>query len=201
MSPETSWTTGGWTRHRRRPGSRAPSTGAAGDGPRRRCSWHPTEVWGADWLDPLVPASHPYAAEHVRDPKGVSPCLDLSRPVRLPARSAATGSRDGSAPTGSLRTEAGPGPVYDTLLRARPGDPAVDPADILVAMLGRPDWHRRAACRGVGAAVFFPVRGGNFDLARALCAGCPVTAEKDDDGFRAGMSASKRRRLRCSTAT
>lgn len=26
-----------------------------------RFDWHPVEVWGVDWLDPLVPAGHPRA--------------------------------------------------------------------------------------------------------------------------------------------
>jgi len=100
--------------------------------------------------------------------------------------------------------------VLDALLRARPGDLAVDPADTLRAVIGRPDWHRRAACRGVGTDPFFPVRGGSLDLARHLCSTCPVTTEclaealaldaKEDHGFRAGMSAKKRRGLRRSVA-
>lgn len=99
---------------------------------------------------------------------------------------------------------------FDGLVRARPGDLVADPAELIRAWLGRPSWHRRAACRGVGAEVFFPVRGGNFDHARALCARCPVSGPcltgalaldpSEDDGFRAGMSAMKRRRLRRSTA-
>jgi len=94
-------------------------------------------------------------------------------------------------------------PVYELLLRARPGDEVADPAELVRAWLARPSWHRLAACRGVGADVFFPVRGGTFDLARHLCSTCPVAAEclaealaldeKADEGFRAGMSARQRR--------
>ncbi len=100
--------------------------------------------------------------------------------------------------------------MLDALVTAMPGDPAVDPADTLRAMIGRPDWHRHAGCRSIGTDPFFPVRGGSLDLARHLCSTCPVTAKclaealaldaKDDHGFRAGMSAKKRRLLRRSTA-
>jgi len=103
-----------------------------------------------------------------------------------------------------------PDPVLEGLLRARPGDEQADPADVLLAMIGRPAWHAQAACRGVPTNLFFPRRGERTDEARHLCATCPVTAdclaealaiaERDDDGFRAGMSAQKRRRLRRSTA-
>lgn len=47
---------------------------------------------------------------------------------------------------------------------------------------GRPDWHTRAACRGVGPEVFFLQRGDSRGLALALsyCARCPVVDECRD---------------------
>jgi WhiB family redox-sensing transcriptional regulator len=43
--------------------------------------------------------------------------------------------------------------------------------------LHRPEWHQRAACRGVGAAAYVIGRGGQYDAARELCAVCPVHDE------------------------
>ncbi len=37
----------------------------------------------------------------------------------------------------------------------------------------RPEWMRRAACRGLGH-LYFPTRGVPTDAARAICAGCTV---------------------------
>lgn len=40
-------------------------------------------------------------------------------------------------------------------------------------------WRARAACRGVGPAIFYPERGdmASFDAAKGFCASCPVTEE------------------------
>jgi WhiB family redox-sensing transcriptional regulator len=51
---------------------------------------------------------------------------------------------------------------------------------VLASLIDRPSWHREAACRGAGTAMFFPVLVGDpapTKEARALCASCPVTAE------------------------
>ena len=50
-------------------------------------------------------------------------------------------------------------------------------AEWLAALLRRPAWHRKAACRGMGTDAFFPVVGGNAATARAVCGTCPVTRE------------------------
>lgn len=38
-------------------------------------------------------------------------------------------------------------------------------------------WMAAAACTGVDPAVFFPVQGGNYPTARAVCAPCGVRGE------------------------
>lgn len=42
-------------------------------------------------------------------------------------------------------------------------------------------WQREAACRGLGLnesrTMFFPARGESVEDARAICDGCPVSAE------------------------
>lgn len=55
-----------------------------------------------------------------------------------------------------------------------------------LALLVRvPEWHRSAACRGVGPDVFFPVRRSGQPNhgaeAKAICAQCPVLARCLDD--------------------
>jgi WhiB family redox-sensing transcriptional regulator len=68
------------------------------------------------------------------------------------------------------------------------------------------DWRDRAACRTVPTAVFFPERfpgdpgpAGDKDIAKAVCASCPVKAECDEDqrgeqfGVRAGTTARERK--------
>ena len=78
-----------------------------------------------------------------------------------------------------------------------------DPAEWLASVLRRPEWHSRAACRGMGTEVFFPTRGANLDAARAICATCPVTREcltaaleSDTVGVWAGTSERGRRPMR-----
>jgi WhiB family redox-sensing transcriptional regulator len=83
-----------------------------------------------------------------------------------------------------------------------PGDE--DPPS-LEALLRRPEWHRRAACRGVGSGGFVVVQGGQYDdQARRLCGGCPVrqecleTALADPDltGMWGGTTPVERRQMR-----
>jgi WhiB family transcriptional regulator, redox-sensing transcriptional regulator len=38
-------------------------------------------------------------------------------------------------------------------------------------------WAKRAACRGMDTALFFPGQGDGATLAKETCAGCPVRAE------------------------
>ncbi len=51
----------------------------------------------------------------------------------------------------------------------------------LVALVRRPAWHARAACRGAPTEVFFPPGGGSVEnrtaMARMLCDHCPVVNE------------------------
>ena len=49
--------------------------------------------------------------------------------------------------------------------------------DYLYDLLARPDWHRRAACRGVGAGIFYSEHKGHNAEALALCRVCPVINE------------------------
>lgn len=44
----------------------------------------------------------------------------------------------------------------------------------LFDLIHRPAWMAEAACRGVGAATFFPERGQSVIEAKAICARCPV---------------------------
>lgn len=69
----------------------------------------------------------------------------------------------------------------------------------------RPDWHKRAACRGL-TELFFPSRGRNATLreAKQICEGCPVVAEcraqalanAEHFGIWGGTSDRQRRLLR-----
>lgn len=68
----------------------------------------------------------------------------------------------------------------------------------------RPSWHTDAACRGVDPELFFPDRGGPVDLAKQICAGCPVAVDCLDQAIRnreafgiwGGMSERQRRKVR-----
>lgn len=79
-----------------------------------------------------------------------------------------------------------------------PGDLSLD------ELVRRPSWHRRAACRGRGTAVFFPSPGDSLTAARAVCADCPVQAEclstavadPGLQGFWGGTSERDRRMIR-----
>lgn len=74
----------------------------------------------------------------------------------------------------------------------------------LFDLFQRPEWHAHAACRGVGADVFFPERGEMVAAAKAICAVCPVRQECFDhaldngerNGVWGGVSERGRRPLR-----
>jgi WhiB family transcriptional regulator, redox-sensing transcriptional regulator len=74
-----------------------------------------------------------------------------------------------------------------TLVRARdtrqariewlmaPGAPEIQS---LLDLFERPEWHQRAACRGVDPDLFFPERGSRrYVEALAYCAGCEVRSQ------------------------
>ena len=75
---------------------------------------------------------------------------------------------------------------------------------VLADLLSRAAWHRQAACAGQGTTELIPVRGANYDRARALCAGCPVrqecleTALADSEllGLWAGTTPDQRKAMR-----
>ena len=81
------------------------------------------------------------------------------------------------------------------------------PGDVIQAVLQRPAWHRRAACRGLGPALFFPSRGGNGVAAQDLCRTCPVSeeclsfalADESLQGTWGGTSEPKRQMMRRAT--
>ncbi len=66
-------------------------------------------------------------------------------------------------------------------------------------------WHRRAACRGLDAAVFYPATDDEADAApaKAICAGCPVRepclehalAAREREGIWGGTTERERRRI------
>jgi hypothetical protein len=70
--------------------------------------------------------------------------------------------------------------------------------DFLYALLERPEWHRRAACRGMGTGDFYADTAGGQRRAREVCQRCPVTVEcadaADGVGVWAGTTAKQRRR-------
>lgn len=92
--------------------------------------------------------------------------------------------------------------LLDHLLRSAPGEAQVDPGEVLVAMVGRPDWHRRAACTGMGADRFITAHGVSTAPARYICATCSVVAPcraaaiaGDELGIWGGTSTQERRRV------
>ena len=89
-----------------------------------------------------------------------------------------------------------------------------DQADLgqwLAELTRRPEWHGRAACRGMEPDTFIVHRGANGAVmarARAICAGCTVTAEcldfalADTDlvGIWASTTGQERRAMRAEVA-
>jgi len=66
----------------------------------------------------------------------------------------------------------------------------------------RPDWHDRAACKGMDPGIFFPPSGGDSTRAKRICADCPVKEPcrawgmHEADGVWGGLSRSQRARMR-----
>ena len=91
--------------------------------------------------------------------------------------------------------------MRDALYFADSGAPQV--ADAL-DLFRRPEWHARAACRGMGSEVFFPERGDQVSVAMAICEGCPVRQECLDfslengerNGIWGGIPERRRRKMR-----
>jgi WhiB family redox-sensing transcriptional regulator len=73
-------------------------------------------------------------------------------------------------------------------------------------LFGRPAWQRYGACRGENIEAFIPGKGGNFAVARQLCAGCTVRqecldfamADEDVVGMWGATTAPERRAMRAS---
>ena len=65
------------------------------------------------------------------------------------------------------------------------------------------DWMKKGRCRDIAPSVFFPSDGVGVDVARAICADCPVKApcleyaleNKIDHGVWGGASERERRRI------
>ncbi|HEX3621337.1 MAG TPA: WhiB family transcriptional regulator [Acidimicrobiales bacterium] len=65
-------------------------------------------------------------------------------------------------------------------------------------------WRQDAACRDLDTAIFFPDTEGEAELAKAVCASCPVReaclefalVTRQDDGVWGGLDENERRRLR-----
>ena len=82
-------------------------------------------------------------------------------------------------------------------------DPTGVSLPTLADLIDRPAWMSRAACRGHDQAAFFPERGEKLDVARAICASCPVvdecrafaTADVNLSGVWGGTSAKQRRQV------
>jgi WhiB family redox-sensing transcriptional regulator len=64
-------------------------------------------------------------------------------------------------------------------------------------------WRNRAACRGVDPDVFYPVSDEETEVAKAICAQCPVReacleyalANRERDGVWGGATERERRRM------
>jgi WhiB family redox-sensing transcriptional regulator len=67
------------------------------------------------------------------------------------------------------------------------------------------EWRHQAACKGMNPDVFFPTGGGrgSLDVARAICAGCPVSTQcfeagrTEHTGMWGGTSVDQRRKQGC----
>jgi WhiB family transcriptional regulator, redox-sensing transcriptional regulator len=105
----------------------------------------------------------------------------------------------------NLNTPAVPSEAMNTAVTTwlmTPGVP--DQPLVLEDFLNRPVWHRKAACRGMGPALFFPGLGESTAPAKAVCAGCEVRSECLDavvsdqraPGIWGGLSERQRTQLR-----
>lgn len=74
--------------------------------------------------------------------------------------------------------------------------------DALYALLERPDWHRRAACRGANPNLFFVERNENATEARHICGTCPVAQQcllenlHEREGIWGGTNGRQRQAIR-----
>lgn len=75
--------------------------------------------------------------------------------------------------------------TLDAMLRSRPGEVIRNSAESIASL--RPRWSEFAACRGMGADLFHPERGGNGNAAKQVCAGCQVREECLDDAMKTGF--------------
>ena len=93
-------------------------------------------------------------------------------PSRVPAPCRVTGCADTAA------TEAGLCSVHAAdQERRRSALVAISLGRTLVACDPDPSWRRRAACRGLDPALFFPEIGESAAEAKAVCAQCPVARQ------------------------
>lgn len=64
-------------------------------------------------------------------------------------------------------------------------------------------WRQRAACRGLGPDIFYPITDDEAEEAKAVCAVCPVhqaclehaLAQREREGVWGGTTERERRRL------
>jgi WhiB family transcriptional regulator, redox-sensing transcriptional regulator len=64
-------------------------------------------------------------------------------------------------------------------------------------------WRQRAACRGLSTDIFYPVSDDDADIAKSICAVCPVAeeclefalAEREREGIWGGATERERRRI------
>jgi WhiB family redox-sensing transcriptional regulator len=104
-----------------------------------------------------------------------------------------------------LADDEAPDPLLAALMVGGP-DPFDALAARVAALLARPAWHRDAACRGMGAALFFPEgKGATTGPAKAVCATCPVVescraAGEGERGVWGGTSERDRRLVRSRSA-
>jgi WhiB family redox-sensing transcriptional regulator len=83
-------------------------------------------------------------------------------------------------------------------------DDQPDPIDEIAAIVAarRQPWRQHAACRGVDTDLFFPGRGDDVNVPRAVCDTCPVKQQCLDAhiaekfGMFGGLSERERRKLR-----
>lgn len=76
-------------------------------------------------------------------------------------------------------------------------------AATLEAVMQRPAWRQKAACRGKPTAWFFPEVGDSTEKAKIICAGCTVAVERhaqavegSEHGIWAGTPARARQNLK-----